>query len=126
MIYFIQGEITRRIKIGFTSKFINTRISTHQIGSPDKLFFIGYIPGLKETETVLHYKFRKYHSHGEWYNESDEIYNFIKNNCIHDMDIAHKADSLMNDKIISYEDILKLENNEIIDLYIKNLVRKIS
>lgn len=125
MIYFFQGEITRRIKIGTTKRFINQRMSEAQANSPDKLFFIGYMPGDKDIESHLRNKFLNSHSHGEWHNESPEILSYIQNNCIHEINIAHKVESLVNSGKISYQAILKLAHEEITDIYMANIIDKL-
>ena len=71
-LYFVQGEITKRIKIGISEK-INTRFSGLQTDSPDiltlrMLFLHVSIERLGKAEKFLHSLFKEYHSHGEWFN----------------------------------------------------------
>lgn len=125
MIYFVQGDQTRRIKIGFTKGFIHSRIRALQTGSPDKLAFIGACLGDKRAENELHFIFRKYHSHGEWFHDSPKLRNYIKKHCVHDMDIAHDIDSLVSDEGENYEFLRTLDYKEIKSRYASYLVKKL-
>jgi pyruvate carboxylase len=73
-LYFIQGQLTRHIKIG-QSKCVYSRFKTLQASSPDKLKLLGVIstntPFL--TEGLYHDHFRSDRVHGEWYKESQEL-----------------------------------------------------
>ena len=82
MIYFIRAEITKKIKIGFTTKSISERMYPMHSISPDSLTFIGGMAGGKVEEKRLHQKFKSLHSHAEWYNESKELLHFINTKCI--------------------------------------------
>lgn len=83
MIYFIQAEKLRLIKIGFCkSEFhVIERLKELQIGSPDKLNLIGIISphGTKSFEALLHRQFKHIHSHGEWFFENDKLLSYIVN-----------------------------------------------
>ncbi len=125
MIYFLQGEITRRIKIGFTTRFIHSRIGALQIGSPDKLVFLGAHPGDERTECELHNKFHGTYSHGEWFNENHELTRYIQQYCIHDMDVAHSVDSLVTAGVAHYEFLLQLDYKEINERYMAYLADKL-
>lgn len=125
MIYFLQGEITRRIKIGFTTRFIHSRMGALQIGSPDKLVFLGAHPGDERTEYELHNRFREVYSHGEWFNESQELAQYIEQYCIHDMEVAHSVDSLVSAGVTPYEALLKLDYKEINERYMSYIADKL-
>ena len=77
--YFIQGELTRRIKIGKTTLLPQDRLKQHQIGSPDKLILLATMDGDREAE--LHTEFSSYLVHGEWFSPEPRLLDFIKNNC---------------------------------------------
>ncbi len=77
MIYFISGG--GLIKIGVTTNLPN-RVVELQIGSPVLLTVLATIPGDAATEHKLHTKFSKHRNHGEWFNASPEIYQYIKEN----------------------------------------------
>jgi hypothetical protein len=82
MIYFIQGEITRRIKIGYTAcEIFEDRFQPMKSSSPDQLRFIGGMIGDRRREKEIHNLFYGCHSHGEWFDESQELYDFIEENC---------------------------------------------
>ena len=117
MIYFIQGEITKRIKIGFTSRFIEKRIQNLQTGSPDKLNFIGGIPGNVEIEESLHQKFKNCRLHGEWFEPTIELLDFIASNTFRTTDSVYDATSLERDGIISVEEALKMSAEELSKMY---------
>ncbi len=125
MIYFFQGEITCRIKIGFTSRFIHSRLSALQTGSPDKLIFRGAHPGDKIQEVKLHERFRDAYSHGEWFNESTALTQYIAQHCVHDMDVAHSVDSLVTGGVATYDSLLRLDHKEINERYMAYLVQKL-
>lgn len=54
MIYFIQAEQTKKIKIGFTKKWIAKLISSMRSESPDTLVFLGGIASNRLEEKLLH------------------------------------------------------------------------
>jgi len=125
MIYFLQGETTRKIKIGFTNRLIRSRIMALQIGSPDRLVFLGAHPGDEHTERDLHQKFKATASHGEWHTESVELLQYINDSCITDMDVAHSADSLVAAGVISQQDLGNLDHKAINSQYISYLSDKL-
>ena len=74
-IYFIQGEITKRIKIGF-SKQIDQRIKGLQ--TSEHLRLIGVIPNVStDMESSLHSKFSHLRVLGEWFEGSQELIQYI-------------------------------------------------
>lgn len=95
MIYFVQGEKTKLIKIGITNDgrhfCPHVRLSGLQSGSPDKLKLLGviYIEPKKswtsklcrqkdvELEQAIHSKFIIQHVHGEWFMPSKILSSFI-------------------------------------------------
>lgn len=77
MIYFIQAEQAKKIKIGFTKKWIAKRMSSMRSESPDSLVFLSGIPGNQLEEKLLHKQFSHIHSHGEWFYECLELVEFI-------------------------------------------------
>lgn len=80
MIYFIQGNETRLIKIGHARHALE-RLSHLQTGSPDILDLIGVQIGHKDKEKELHALFSNYRMHGEWFESCQQIYIYIKNHC---------------------------------------------
>ena len=82
MIYFIQGNITKKIKIG-VSENAEKRIKDLRAASPDELILLGYAVGNSEEERTLHQRFDAYRLHGEWFDDCKEIHDFIRQ-CGHD------------------------------------------
>ena len=81
-VYFIQAEESKRIKIGYTSNSVASRLSNLQTGSAEILSVIGVISdGGKGLERFLHSKFSDDRLHNEWFGESDELSGFIKTEC---------------------------------------------
>lgn len=75
-IYFIQSENNDLIKIGFTVD-LNRRIKMLQNMSPVKLKLLGSQKGSINDERKLHKRFKKYRSHGEWFEPKKIIINYI-------------------------------------------------
>ncbi len=96
-----------------------------QTGSPDKLVFLGAHPGNERTECELHEKFREEYSHGEWFNESEKLTKYIKQCCIHDMEVAHSVDSLISDGVASYEALLQLDYKTINERFMSHIAAKL-
>ena len=77
-IYFIQGEKTKNIKIGF-SEDPNLRLRGHQTGSGEKLDLLKAVKGQKADEVYLHKKFEVLRLHGEWFKPGKELLEYIYN-----------------------------------------------
>jgi len=77
-VYFVQGEISRHIKIGYTSKEPKVRLCQLQVGSSEKLHLLGAFWGNEDVEQFTQAKWRKNRIHGEWFEESPELLEFIK------------------------------------------------
>lgn len=75
MIYFIKGCETGRVKIGYSNN-IENRLSTLQVGCPEKLIIWGTYDG-KLTEKEIHKKFKDLHVRGEWFEFERPILEFI-------------------------------------------------
>lgn len=77
-VYFIQGERGGRIKIGVTQD-VTKRIAKIQLMSPERLLVLGVIPyGGELLERALHGLFAAERSHGEWFDPTDELIEFIR------------------------------------------------
>lgn len=111
--YFIQGEITQRIKIGKTSTAVRERIRLLQTGSPDILKFLGVCIGIKRSESVLHREFSQYRLHGEWFSPEPEIFEYIKGNCITDERAFFHAYQKIENGDITFEDALSIGTDEL-------------
>jgi hypothetical protein len=77
MIYFAQGEMTKRIKIGYTSGDPKGRFRALQTGSPDRLTLVAVMDGDVKEERELHRRFGKYRLFGEWFEPHPELIEFI-------------------------------------------------
>ncbi len=75
MVYFIQGEQTKRIKIGRTTSVIN-RLQSLQSGSPDKLIVLKVLVNAK-SDAEYHAQFRDDQVYGEWFKPSEDLLAFI-------------------------------------------------
>jgi hypothetical protein len=75
VIYFIQAEESKRIKIGYTNEtaysarknVAKRRLNVLQVGSPEVLDLLSSIDGTQEDEQELHAQFAPYRIHGEWF-----------------------------------------------------------
>jgi hypothetical protein len=67
-VYYIQEELTKNVKIGYTYNLPNRLISL-QVGNSQKLTIVRTIncKNPYATEQKLHKENKKYHIHGEWY-----------------------------------------------------------
>jgi hypothetical protein len=79
VVYFIQGSVTKLIKIGLTSDRVEFRLKDLQACSPDQLVLLAVIEStkIKELEKQLHERFKVYRKHGEWFEPATEIISFI-------------------------------------------------
>jgi len=75
--YFVSCESSGYVKIGKTTNLI-TRVADLQAGNPYKLTVLGVTD---ENETGIHVKFSHYHFDREWFVLSDEIRQWVAENC---------------------------------------------
>jgi hypothetical protein len=75
-VYFIQGELTRLIKIGY-ARVINSRMTLLQCGSPDVLRLVWHYEAPQSHEAELHRIFASARAHGEWFRPEADLVNFI-------------------------------------------------
>jgi hypothetical protein len=78
-LYFIQSIQGGPIKIGRTLD-IDKRIGQLQTSSPEQLVLVGFILNEGHKESELHYKFRQFRLHGEWFEPVAELIEYIKEN----------------------------------------------
>jgi len=83
IVYFIQGEVTRLVKIGLTTGSVFIRFSLMQSNSPEKLILLGLIEceDCRAKEKEIHNKFVTSWVRGEWFNPTDDLINFIGSHC---------------------------------------------
>ena len=72
MIYFVQGQRTQLVKIGYsTNKYtFKKRLSQLQCQNADKLKVLRTMAGGRLTEKALHLKHKKSRVQGEWFKPS--------------------------------------------------------
>jgi hypothetical protein len=75
-LYFVQAEITKRIKIG-QSNCPERRLKAKQTDSPEKLALLGVLPCYDNTEALHHKDFQAYKVHGEWFEACPELLAYI-------------------------------------------------
>lgn len=78
-IYFVYAEEVNRVKIGIANN-AEQRLKDLRVGSPCELELLATFKDDQPNnllENYLHGKFKKYRLHGEWFEYSDEIKNFI-------------------------------------------------
>ena len=129
VVYFIQGKLTQRIKIGSTQCLIDERMKELQTGSPDELNFIGAYFGSQYSETQVHDLFSKSRLHGEWFEPTDDIFKFIANDCVTDLKSSYFTYQQIEDGSLPLEQVVNLEPKELArryDVYLSKLVSSIS
>lgn len=75
-VYFIGSVEMRCVKIGVTRN-VDRRIAGLQTACPCELTIFAVIDGDKSTERALHSQFAEHRRHGEWFELSDDIQDFI-------------------------------------------------
>lgn len=73
-VYFIQGITTGRIKIG-VSKDPKKRMQQMQLS--EQTVLLCAVKGSYTLEDTLHNMFKEYRVHGEWFDPSERIMDFI-------------------------------------------------
>jgi len=76
MVYFIQGEQTKLIKIGRAGDIL-VRLQQLQCGSPDRLMVLAVAVDAY-SDTSYHIQFAAARVHGEWFKPSAEVMAFIE------------------------------------------------
>lgn len=77
MIYFIQDEIDKSIKIGYTSNNVDKRLSAIQISNPRRIILLCIEDGDVFKEKELHKLFSEYKIHGEWFTPGERLLEYI-------------------------------------------------
>lgn len=80
VVYFFQSESTGLIKIG-TSGNYEQRKRSLELSQGCKIRNLGIIKGDSTLERDLHFKFINFRKIGEWFDSSEDILLYIKNNC---------------------------------------------
>lgn len=122
--YFVQGEITKRIKIGKTTTYASERIRQLQSGSPDILIYLGSCFGCGRDEQALHEKFSEFRLHGEWFIPAEEIIEFIDSNCITDQKAFNFAYQKIEEKNFTFNDALEIGTSKLKELAEQTFINK--
>lgn len=77
MIYFIQNENTKAIKIGYTGGEVSRRVAQLQTSSSERLKLLGSIAGAQTDEAFLHSQFAACRLSGEWFMPHAELIRWI-------------------------------------------------
>ena len=72
----------------------------------------------------MHKQFEVHHSHGEWYNECEEILKFIEHGCIRCSKCAEIIDDEIQQGNISWKVALQLSGDDILEIQ-RNRVSKV-
>jgi hypothetical protein len=91
--------------------------------SPDKLTYLGGMPGTRDKERKIQSLFEKYHSHGEWYEENDDLISYININCLPDGDSLEIIINDIENGMLDYEQALKMTRDQIKDIQRKRIRR---
>lgn len=76
-VYFIRGEKTGLVKIGY-SKAPERRLTDIQVGSGERVRLILQVPGAPVDERAFHARFRDTRDRGEWFREEGELAKFLR------------------------------------------------
>jgi hypothetical protein len=76
MIYFIQSNDNRYIKIGKANNPVK-RLAALQTNSPHRLKLLAVMPGDYEEESLLHKRFAVFRTQGEWFNAVPILMDFV-------------------------------------------------
>ncbi len=78
MIYIIQSQFDKRIKIGHSENpIIRLRQLRTGSSSPGQYVIKTILPGGSKRESDLKNRFKEFHSHGEWFNPVSELLDFL-------------------------------------------------
>jgi hypothetical protein len=78
LIYFIQGKLLRKIKIGFTRYIsVESRLRSLQTACSEPLSVIGVLDGSYKKECSIHKRFKTCHFRGEWFEPAPKLMAFI-------------------------------------------------
>lgn len=77
LVYFIQAGTEGAIKVGWTQN-VDRRIAELQTANAQKLVLLATLPGTMETEASLHARFSHLRLEAEWFRNSHEIHDFLR------------------------------------------------
>lgn len=80
-VYFLQVAPAGPIKIGFTSKCVQTRIRAVRQSSPHEIELLGSFVGTPEDERAIQKHLAGSQLRGEWFHPTEDILSFISDRC---------------------------------------------
>lgn len=78
-VYFVKSS--GQIKIGFSKDAIK-RVIALRTGSAEAIELLGTIPATLQIERFIHWQFRSFRIHGEWFRADPELVSFIERNLV--------------------------------------------
>jgi predicted GIY-YIG superfamily endonuclease len=75
-VYLFLDEHQNLLKIGFTENPAR-RFKEIRNANTNPVKFIGYMPGTKTNEAILHHKWKRFNKKLEWFNYDDEIVEYF-------------------------------------------------
>lgn len=115
LIYFVQGEITKKIKIGKTNYTVEERLRNLQTGSPDKLLLIGVSFEPFSSEESLHLEFNEFRLHGEWFEPDESILDYVNRRCFKSSEALYHAYFEIINGCMTHDEALAMNPSELID-----------
>lgn len=77
-VYIVEEEKSKRVKIGYTSGDVWSRIDQLQTGNPEPLVLVKeYRDEGRDFEKRLHRKFQNYRLMGEWFDPKGDLWNYL-------------------------------------------------
>ncbi|MCA6430260.1 MAG: GIY-YIG nuclease family protein [Cytophagales bacterium] len=76
IVYILYNRNHQAVKIGYASD-INSRISSIQTSTPEKLCLMFTFEGGKELEKHFHSELKQFHIKGEWFKYNEAVKNFL-------------------------------------------------
>lgn len=77
-VYFVISRSENMVKIGWSIRHPDKRLSMLRVGSPVRLDRLGYMRGDESLEQKIHQRFWSFRTHGEWFSHEGELAKFIK------------------------------------------------
>jgi hypothetical protein len=69
------------VKIGFTGRNLNKRLSQLRTGAPEPVVVYGVVPGTRADEKAMHAKFQRHRLQGEWFKKTKSMRDWIAAGC---------------------------------------------
>lgn len=77
-VYFVYARQVERVKIGYSGRHPDGRLTTLRNGSPVALERLGFVRGDCHTEADWHYRFKDVHFFGEWFDATPELLDAVR------------------------------------------------